>query len=199
MRVALDDFIIPDVESTKFLGVHVDSSLSWDVHVESLCGKLLVNLHLIRMAKNILSPRCLKLIYHAHIQSHLSYGLLIWGSMISKRKLQHLILLPNSCVRLLSKQTKWYPTNLIYKEEKILQLDDLITLELCKFGHRLTCKYLPKPIMDLMETRGGKKNIGMKHDTNKHQTYRNIMELASIEASCVRGWQNLTKFHWIYA
>ena len=103
LSITLDDQPIPDVESTKFLGVYLDNKLTWDMHVDAIYGKLTVNRHLLRMAKNMLSPRCLKIIYYAHIQSHLNYGLLIWGSMISKQKLQKLTSMQNSCIHLLSK------------------------------------------------------------------------------------------------
>ena len=105
----------------------------------------------------MLSPQWMKAIYHAHIQSHLNYGLLIWGSMISNKKLRKFTVMQNSCLHLISNKHNCYPTDLIYKEEKLFTISELIQLELCKFGHQVTCKYLPKPILDLLDSRGGKK------------------------------------------
>ena len=72
---------IKESEVTKFLGVMVDNKLTWSSHIAFLNQKLLANKHLLRIARNILDYNCLQLIYYAHIYSHLSYGILAWGSM----------------------------------------------------------------------------------------------------------------------
>ena len=56
-----------------------DSQLNWSRHLEQLTIKLSRNSNLIKYNKNTM-PRSTKLlIYHAHITSHIQYGLTLWG------------------------------------------------------------------------------------------------------------------------
>lgn len=36
----VDDFILKEVESTKFLGMRLDRGLTWNAHIASVCAKL---------------------------------------------------------------------------------------------------------------------------------------------------------------
>ena len=82
-EVHIDDTIIKTSKSAKFLGVTIDENLTWSCHTDNLLDKLLANKRLLQNAKKLLSNATLKLIYYAHIHSHLIYGLSVWGSMIS--------------------------------------------------------------------------------------------------------------------
>ena len=73
------------VESTKFLGVHLDQELNWKKQCSVVYNKLLVNKHLLTMVQNILNRDCLKKVYYAHVHSHIVYRLSIWGSMSSQK------------------------------------------------------------------------------------------------------------------
>ena len=46
----------------------------------------------------------------------------------------------------------------MYKEHKILTINQMIQTEHCKYGHYIMHKKLPKPIQDIINTNGGKKN-----------------------------------------
>ena len=76
---------IPAVENTKFLGVYLDYKITWTKQTDHLHKKLMANKMLLTNSRNLLSTYCLKSIYYAHIFSHLTYGLLIWGPMVPKK------------------------------------------------------------------------------------------------------------------
>ena len=84
-EIQLDELTIKNAKITKFLGITLDDSLSWSFHIDNLYDKLLSNKRLLQNAKRISLTSTLKPIYYAHIHSHLSYGLSIWGNMINKR------------------------------------------------------------------------------------------------------------------
>ena len=64
-------------ETVKFLGVWIDKKLTWNKHLSTLIVKLKQNLHLLKLSKKFLNKETKKLIYYAHIYSHLTYGILI--------------------------------------------------------------------------------------------------------------------------
>ena len=45
------------------------------------------NIHPLKVSRNLFSEQALKMIYHSHIQSHISYGLILWGTMTNKDNL----------------------------------------------------------------------------------------------------------------
>ena len=47
----------------------------------NLITRIKRSMHLLRTPKHLFNEKILKLIYHAHIQSHIDYGLILWGSM----------------------------------------------------------------------------------------------------------------------
>ena len=70
-------------ETVKFLGVWIDNKMTWTKHISTLIVKLKQNMHLLKLSNKFLNKDTKKLIYYAHIFSHLTYGILIWGNMIN--------------------------------------------------------------------------------------------------------------------
>ena len=68
---------IENAHQTRFLGVLIDDCLSWKGHVNQLINKINVNKKLLSNAKTLLPILVLKNIYHAHIYSHMTYGLVV--------------------------------------------------------------------------------------------------------------------------
>ena len=52
---------------TEFLGVWIDSDLTWNEHVNKLALKLKSKLGLLRKSKNFLDPLSMKVLYYAQI------------------------------------------------------------------------------------------------------------------------------------
>ena len=71
-------------ETVKFLGVWIDNKMTWNKHVSTLIVKLKQNMQLLKLSNKFLNKDTKKLIYYAHIYSHITYGILIWGNMINQ-------------------------------------------------------------------------------------------------------------------
>ena len=93
------------VKNTKFLGVYLDNELSWQVHINHLLYKVQANKHRLSLGQNLLDSHTLKNIYYAHIHSHITYGLTVWGSMASKAQLSDLKKVQNQCIWIINKRT----------------------------------------------------------------------------------------------
>ena len=166
-KIQIGDAEIPLVHVTKFLGVYLDDKLKWEYHANQVYNKIQSNKQLLNVSKNFLNIPTLLKIYYSHIHSHLRYGLVVWGSMMTKTSLTELEKLQKTCIRLVNKKKKNAPTNELFIRNRLLKFSDMIHIELLKFGYRLSKRNLPDPINNVMT-----KNRGQK--THPYQT-RNKM------------------------
>ena len=121
------------------------------------------NLGLLSRGHNLLSKQGLKNVYYSHIFSHLSYCISIWGSMISSELLCKLHTQQNHCIRILD--TRLSLTNL-YRKYKILSIDNVIDLELCKLGFKLNNDMLPVNLLASLKGDARGKTLKKKHNYN---------------------------------
>jgi hypothetical protein len=81
--IKLDGNSLRTMESTKFLGVHLDQDLSYRVHCDSLNKKLSsCPFMFVILRKSVNKMHILKSVYFAHVQSHLQFGIVCWGNSI---------------------------------------------------------------------------------------------------------------------
>ena len=90
MNVLVGYTVIPQEEQTKFLGIILDRQLSWRNHTNTLYNKIIANKLLLLKSKRFVSNEGLRSIYYRHIHSHISYGLINWGSMADKGQIRKL-------------------------------------------------------------------------------------------------------------
>ena len=114
LEVKLEGQRIPLVNTTKFLGVTLDSNLTWDSHINLPYNKLQANKHLLSMSVKILTTPNLKLLYYTHIYSHLIYGIGAWDSMANSMQIKKLLTVQKACVRLIAKKNKNHPTKELF-------------------------------------------------------------------------------------
>ena len=132
LNLNIGDYILQTSETVKFLGVWIDEKLAWTKHTSLLIMKLKQNMHLLRLNNKFLNKDTKKLIYYAHILSHLNYGILVWGNMIRHDTFTKLQKIMNKCIKLITGQE---PTPMNFKNERMLRLKDLIGLENKKLGY----------------------------------------------------------------
>ena len=55
LELEFEGLVMPQVQSTKLLGVWIDEQLKWHEHVNSVILKLRSKIHMLRKGKNLLS------------------------------------------------------------------------------------------------------------------------------------------------
>lgn len=126
VSVYYNNYEIPVVNQTKFLGVVLDSKLTGTPHCEYILGKCERLLNMLRCLSGVwwgAHPFCMKLIYNALIRSILDYGtfLLQPGSVVAFKKLDNI---QSKALRLIAGAMKSSPLNALQVEccEPPLQL-----------------------------------------------------------------------------
>lgn len=117
----------------KVLGIVLDTHLQWKPHIDLVCSKLASQIFVLRQLKNCLHYTALKSVYYSIINSHLSYGVLFWGSAstadrVFRMQKMAIRVLANVCTR-----TSCRP---LFKQLQILPLPCLYLLETLTFIHR---------------------------------------------------------------
>jgi len=67
---------ISNSTETKFLGLIIDKTLSWNQHIDQKATKLCSAGYALRNLKHIVPQSTLRTIYYAYIHSILSYGII---------------------------------------------------------------------------------------------------------------------------
>ena len=156
MSINLRNITIKFVKETKFLGIWLDENLNWSAHTSKLITKLKRNTHLLSNHCNFLDTLTLKLIYYAQIQSHLNYGLILWGNMATCDALNKIRTLQNKCMKML--QIGRTPLQM-YKDLRLLDLSQLIDLENNKLAYKIYHKQLPFRMLAIINSDSQNKTL----------------------------------------
>ena len=146
IELKIKDMTIINQTETKFLGMWLDQSLSWHNHIQRLTLKIKRNKYLLNNGKHLMDQCTKRLVYYAHIASHIQYGILLWGNNASKEQLNRLQKLQTKCLELI--QDKKPNTNL-NKTLGILSIEDMVKLENMKFGYKLVHWMLLQKIIEI--------------------------------------------------
>ena len=76
--VSINGDPLEQVCSTKYLGVTVDNTLSWDSQCDNLCFKLAGKIAVLRRIRSFVKTETLKLLYEKTIQPVMDYACSAW-------------------------------------------------------------------------------------------------------------------------
>ena len=80
LNVNINGTIIPNLSTTKILGVNFDNAMSWDEHVKAIRNKITKNLYLLQQIKSFLPVKARELFVNSYILTHIDYCCVIWGN-----------------------------------------------------------------------------------------------------------------------
>ena len=93
-------YIIKKVSEAKFLGVIIDEKLTWSAHINYLCKKIKCCTGVLNRIKDYIPTKLHKDLYHTLFESHLRYGITVWGG-VSINKLLPLFVIQKRCIRIM--------------------------------------------------------------------------------------------------
>lgn len=131
-NLSVNNSPIKTVSQAKYLGVILDSKLSWGPHITYLLSKLNSLCFLVRSLRCSVNIDVLLQLYHGSFQSHLLYGLLFWGNATNSHKV---FVLQKRCVRIIAGAHPCAPSLPIFKAFQILPLPCLYIFSVVSFIH----------------------------------------------------------------
>ena len=99
-ELTINNIQIKRVNEAKFLGIIIDNKLSWDGHLKALNSKLKCEVGKLCRIRSSVPKKLYKDLYHTLFESHLSYGISVWGG-VSKNKLEPIFKTQKKCIRVL--------------------------------------------------------------------------------------------------
>ena len=121
---------------------------------------------MLHKGKTLLTTHAKKILYFAQFQSILTYGLVIWGNMISTTQLNQLQQLQDKAVKLISLHTDLQK---IYDQHQILQIRNLVTLENMKLWYKHKHNLLPPKLQENMTLDHRNATLKKTHHYNTRQ------------------------------
>jgi len=73
-RLFIEDSAITRVDTAKFIGVHMDETITWTNHIKIIANKIAKNIGVIRRISHVISPKLRLNLYHTMVSPYMSYG-----------------------------------------------------------------------------------------------------------------------------
>lgn len=152
----------PSENSLKTLGIFLDKNLNMKSHVEYLQGTISRSIFNLKIMKNLLDKRHLKLLYNSYVHSHIIYSA-YFLSMCSDSTLNPLIKLQKKAIRAICNMGYREHTAPLFKSEQILPIKLEIKFQSLSFMHAYNYLRLPAAF----------NNIWIKNSNIAHYRLRN--------------------------
>lgn len=126
---------ITKVSSIKYLGLFIDADMKWKTHASNLISKIRRTIYIFHSLQCIAGQKLLREVYYALVQSVLSYGILAWGGAY-KNVISKIQIAQNLVLRIMLRKDRMYSTEKLYREENIMNIKQLYSLEIIKYTHK---------------------------------------------------------------
>ena len=101
LNITVDGTNLEQVSSFKYLGVMLDSELTWSPHIDLMCNKISQNVGALRRLSQFLPDFLLNKVYVSNIQPLFDYCCTVWGNS-SQDNINRLQRLQNRAARLIT-------------------------------------------------------------------------------------------------
>ena len=132
----------------KYLGIILDSRLTWKIHVDELCKKLGRTVGMLFKIRHQCTKRVLRSLYFSLFESHLSYGLPVWGCA-NQTLIQKLFILQKKAIRAITFSDFRAHTSPIFKDINVLKVNDLFQYQVSSIMWDYDHNTLPKSLNSL--------------------------------------------------
>ena len=141
----INDIVIKKTDCFKFLGLIIDSGLTWKKHVDYLCTIIGRNIGVINRIKHFVPPQILFSLYDTLVMSYLNYGLLAWGNCTSSN-INRLLRLQKRALRIINSTEFNAHTDPLFFKHRTLKIKDIYHHQLGCFMYQSICNTLPSSI-----------------------------------------------------
>ena len=139
---------VSEKDHVKYLGILIDSTLSWINHIDNISNKVSKSIGLLYKIRNFVDIKIIKTLYYSLVYSHLIYAIEVWGSA-NETHLNKILILQKKIVRLISFSDKrqpnysFLPSDPLFFKLEIHKIQDIFKLNISKFIFKCLNKWTP--------------------------------------------------------
>ena len=150
IQIIAPNSVITNINSTKFLGLIINNTLSWKDHIAALTSKLNKTCHAIREIKPFMSLDAFRMIYFSYVHSVMSYGIIFWGNSHYSNSI---FKIKKIIIRIITNTRSCDSCHQLYKQLKILSLPSHYIFSLLVFVNKNRKLFLSNSEIHDMNTR----------------------------------------------
>jgi hypothetical protein len=147
-QIRIGNDLIERKTCVKFLGIHIDDHLTWHDHIKICKSKIAGSIYVISRIKHIIPRKYIRTLYFTMIYPYLSNGIQLWGSTYAVHR-KPLIISKKRIIRIVTGAKYNEHTDLLFKNEGLLKLDDIYHVEISKIIFKYKQHNLPTPLMTM--------------------------------------------------
>jgi len=182
-------------KETKFLGLHLDNTLNWNIHVQKLCKKISSGIFVLRRLAPFCNKQTLKSVYYAMIHSHISYGIEVYGGT-SAVNLNKILRLQKEAIRIILKINKDESCKTYFKELEFMTVYSLYIYRAVLYVKNNESKFPRQINVHNYNTRNKNSFVIKPHNKEKFKqstTYMGIKFMGYLPSS-IRNENDSTRF-----
>ena len=145
IEIKINGESLKEVDSAKYLGVHMDNKLSWNVHTNHIKLRLSKGISMLAKIRHYVPEPVRRSLYFTFINSHTGYNLLNWGTAPSTYT-DLISAKTRKAIRLISFASKDDPALPLFKKHSILPLDKDFELKQSIFMWKLENDLIPRSL-----------------------------------------------------
>ena len=152
-KVMINDTLISKVNNIKFLGVVIDSKLTWNDHVQHIKIKMSKAIGIICKTRKYFHLMTLRKLYFAFVNPHLQYCIEVWGNTF-EYLIDSLFILQKKIIRIMKSAPYRSHCEPLFLELKILNLKQMYTVSMIMFYYKYRKSLLPEVFNNMFSCRG---------------------------------------------
>jgi hypothetical protein len=164
-ELKINGTIIQKVDSCKYLGIFIDSKLSWQEHINYVYNKILKFTSIFYKIRSKVRNELLKILYFAFVYPHLLYGIEIYGNTYHSH-IDKLVKLNNKILRILQNKPLRTHNIELYKSYDTLPLPQLHTYQILLFVHKFI--HHPLQLPEALSSYFTRNNSIHNYNTREH-------------------------------
>ncbi|XP_077995944.1 uncharacterized protein LOC144449300 [Glandiceps talaboti] len=189
--ITLNDRVVREANSTSFIGIHLDSNLTWKTHIVDVKKKICKFTGIFYRLRQLVPCSTLLMLYNTFVLPHISYGLEVWGSSC-KTYLKEILLAQKRIVRVITGSKCNAHTAPLFKKLSILDIYKQFDYQIGIFVHDVLHDKLPPHFKDYFS------NIEHCHDTRRKlrgdlhvPKYKSNFGQSSVKFTGSQIWNNI--------
>ena len=190
-HLQIDNVNIQRVNTTTFLGIHIDSKLQWHEYINHVKKKISSGLYALNTSKYVLQQTHMKTLYYSLIHPYLNYGCLLWGNTHTTF-MHKLEVLQRKAIRTITKSNYNTTSSPLFKKTNILKLCDIYNTQISTFMYTYSKSNVPRALLEIFTPNNSIHSHQARHSSDIHITHRNSETVSrSFISRCPDIWLSL--------